>query len=56
MPDKLEQYLPFVDAETRAQLFGSLYVVAAEPRGSPLREGVIMGAWCSFCLGFVEAF
>ncbi|TEB20096.1 ferrichrome-type siderophore transporter [Coprinellus micaceus] len=42
MPDKLEQYLPFVDAETRAQLFGSLYVVAAEPRGSPLREGVIM--------------
>ncbi|TEB21698.1 drug:h+ antiporter [Coprinellus micaceus] len=34
MPDKLEQYLPFVDAETRAQLFGSLYVVAAEPRGT----------------------
>ena len=45
MPAKLEQYLPFVDAETRAQLFGSLYVVAAEPRGSPLREGVILGAW-----------
>ncbi|KAJ3529722.1 hypothetical protein NMY22_g8881 [Coprinellus aureogranulatus] len=43
MPDKLAQYLPFVDEATRAELFGSLYVVASEPRGSPIREGVILG-------------
>ncbi|RXW16248.1 hypothetical protein EST38_g9606 [Candolleomyces aberdarensis] len=42
MPKQLAEHLPFVDAATRAELFGSLYVVAAQPRGSPIREGVIL--------------
>ena len=48
MPRKLAEYLPFVDEATRAELFGSLYVVGAQPRGTPIREGVILGT--SACL------
>ncbi|TFK23755.1 ferrichrome-type siderophore transporter [Coprinopsis marcescibilis] len=42
MPDQLAKHLPFLDEATRTQLYGSLYVAAAEPRGSPIREGVIL--------------
>ncbi|KAF5338766.1 hypothetical protein D9611_013329 [Ephemerocybe angulata] len=42
MPDKLAEHLPFVDEATRAKLFGSITAVAAQPRGSPIREGVIL--------------
>jgi len=43
MPDKLEKYLPFLTDEQRALLYGSLYLAAANPRGDPIREGVILG-------------
>jgi len=41
MPGLLAKELPFLDEATRTQLFASLYTVAANPRGDPVREGVI---------------
>lgn len=43
MPQKLAKYLPFLDDAARAQLFGNLAAAAANPRGDPIREGVIAG-------------
>lgn len=45
MPGKLAYYLPELSEEDRTTLFGSLYAVAAYPRGNPIREGVILGAF-----------
>lgn len=43
MPDKLAKYLPFLTEEQRAKLYGSIVEAAANPRGDPIREGVIKG-------------
>ncbi|KAF8649569.1 hypothetical protein AX16_005731 [Volvariella volvacea WC 439] len=40
-PDKLAQYLSFLPEEQRQQLYGSIVIAAAQPRGDPIREGVI---------------
>lgn len=45
MPERLAVHLPFVSADERATLFGSITSVTAYPRGDPIREGVIMGAY-----------
>ncbi|KAF8887863.1 drug:h+ antiporter [Gymnopilus junonius] len=42
MPERLAVHLPFVSADERAILFGSITSVTAYPRGDPIREGVIM--------------
>ncbi|KAH8080721.1 drug:h+ antiporter [Cristinia sonorae] len=41
MPEKMAQHLPFLDATQRAELFASIANAAANPRGDPIREGVI---------------
>ncbi|TFK64325.1 MFS general substrate transporter, partial [Pluteus cervinus] len=41
MPGKLEKYLPFLTQAQRDQLYGSIVAAAANPRGDPIREGVI---------------
>ncbi|KDR72260.1 hypothetical protein GALMADRAFT_253088 [Galerina marginata CBS 339.88] len=42
MPERLAFYLPFLTPDQRAALFGSIYTAAANPRGDPIREGVIL--------------
>jgi hypothetical protein len=41
MPTRLAYHLPFLSADDRALLFGSIYGAVAYPRGDPVREGVI---------------
>lgn len=43
MPKNLDKYIPFVPADQRAALFGSITDVTQYPRGTPIREGVIQG-------------
>lgn len=43
MPDKLAQYLPFLNSTEIATLYGDITAAAANPRGDPTREGVIKG-------------
>lgn len=43
MPTALEEYLPFVTPERRAELFGSITAAASYPMGDPVRTGVIAG-------------
>lgn len=45
MPDNLEKYLPWLTDEQRAELYGSITLAASYPRGDPVREGVINGAF-----------
>ncbi|PPQ72102.1 hypothetical protein CVT26_006880 [Gymnopilus dilepis] len=42
MPKRLAVHLPFVSADERATLFGSITSVTSYPRGDPIREGAIM--------------
>jgi hypothetical protein len=41
MPAALAQTLPFLSAEKRAELFGSITAAAEYPMGDPVRTGVI---------------
>ncbi|TFK35357.1 drug:h+ antiporter [Crucibulum laeve] len=41
MPNRLAVHLPFLTQEMRDQLYGSIVSAAANPRGTPVREGVI---------------
>ena len=43
MPDNLTKYLPFLNSTEIATLYGDITAAAANPRGDPTREGVIMG-------------
>lgn len=49
MPANLEKYLPWLSDEQRAELYGSITLAASYPRGDPVRDGVINGAFVS-CL------
>ncbi|KAF8149148.1 drug:h+ antiporter [Crassisporium funariophilum] len=42
MPGRLAHHLPFLTDAQRATLFSSIYAAAANPRGDPIREGVIL--------------
>lgn len=42
MPDRLAHHLPNATPEQLAELFGSITLAAANPRGDPVREGVIL--------------
>ncbi|KAF9529935.1 drug:h+ antiporter [Crepidotus variabilis] len=42
MPQKMTKHLSFLSDAQRAELYGSLTTAAANPRGDPIREGVIM--------------
>ncbi|KAF7977944.1 hypothetical protein HWV62_2023 [Athelia sp. TMB] len=42
MPDNLAKYLPFLNSTEIATLYGDITAAAANPRGDPTREGVIM--------------
>ena len=48
MPKNLAKFIPFVSADERAALFGSITDVTQYPRGDPIREGVIEGMLWSF--------
>ena len=43
MPDNLAKYLPQLNDDQRAQLFGDISSVLEFPLGHPTREGVILG-------------
>lgn len=47
MPGKLLKYVPFIPQTERDDLFGSIVLVLAHPRGTPIREGVIQGSYQS---------
>jgi hypothetical protein len=47
MPANLEKYLPWLSDEQRAELYGSITLAASYPRGDPVRDGVIDGAFVS---------
>jgi hypothetical protein len=56
MPGKLEKHLPFLTEAKREELFGSITSVMTSPRGDPVREGVIQGAFRVCCLAGVTQF
>ena len=48
MPANLERELPMLSKKEIEALFGSITDVLAYPRGHPIREGVIAGAFIPY--------